>query len=205
MAVRIPFRGDSVMMGAAACLLVIAYLGLGSPCSSCWSAISRLASASPAILFPRRPLVSPASASRCRDGRLLRAFGGSLLPLRWYHPDFVRSGGARTAGLGLRGAVVAVGGLAVGLFGLAGCGCARSQRGSRARAARVAEIARRAGRRRGDGRGVRRILTDSGVFGLIVLAPLIYGLLYPQPYLGQVLRGIRSRSSIRTARSSAAI
>ena len=29
-----------------------------------------------------------------------------------------------------------------------------------------------------------------GVFGLIVLAPLLYGALYPQPYLGQVLRGI---------------
>lgn len=36
----------------------------------------------------------------------------------------------------------------------------------------------------------RRILTDRGAFGLIVLAPLIYGVLYPQPYLGQVLRGI---------------
>ena len=28
----------------------------------------------------------------------------------------------------------------------------------------------------------------TGVFSLIVLAPLIYGLLYPQPYLGQLLR-----------------
>ena len=37
---------------------------------------------------------------------------------------------------------------------------------------------------------IRRILNDRGVFGLIVLAPIIYGLLYPQPYLGQLLRGI---------------
>jgi ABC-2 type transport system permease protein len=35
---------------------------------------------------------------------------------------------------------------------------------------------------------VRQIVTDSGVFGLIVLAPLIYGVFYPQPYLGQLLR-----------------
>ena len=35
---------------------------------------------------------------------------------------------------------------------------------------------------------LRRILNDRGVFGLIVLAPIIYGLLYPQPYLGQLLR-----------------
>ena len=37
---------------------------------------------------------------------------------------------------------------------------------------------------------MRRILNDRGVFGLIVLAPVIYGVLYPQPYLGQLLRDI---------------
>ncbi len=40
------------------------------------------------------------------------------------------------------------------------------------------------------GNEVRRILADRSVLGLIVLAPLAYGALYPQPYLGQVLRGI---------------
>ena len=40
------------------------------------------------------------------------------------------------------------------------------------------------------GNEVQRVLSDRGVLGLIVLAPLIYGALYPQPYLGQVLRGI---------------
>ena len=40
------------------------------------------------------------------------------------------------------------------------------------------------------GNEVQRILGDRGVLGLIVLAPLAYGALYPQPYLGQVLRGI---------------
>ena len=37
---------------------------------------------------------------------------------------------------------------------------------------------------------MRLVVNDSGVFGLIVLAPLIYGLLYPQPYLGQLLRDL---------------
>jgi ABC-2 type transport system permease protein len=36
----------------------------------------------------------------------------------------------------------------------------------------------------------RRVLADRTSFGLIVLAPVIYGLLYPQPYLGQLLRSI---------------
>ena len=36
----------------------------------------------------------------------------------------------------------------------------------------------------------RRVLGDQGVFSMIVLAPIIYGLFYPQPYLGQLLRDI---------------
>src|SRR5262249_8881490 len=36
----------------------------------------------------------------------------------------------------------------------------------------------------------QRILGDRSVLSLIVLAPLLYGALYPQPYLGQVLRSI---------------
>ncbi|HXZ16753.1 MAG TPA: ABC transporter permease, partial [Roseiarcus sp.] len=37
---------------------------------------------------------------------------------------------------------------------------------------------------------LKAVLTDSGIVGLIVLAPLLYGLLYPQPYLGQLLRDL---------------
>ena len=35
-----------------------------------------------------------------------------------------------------------------------------------------------------------RALRDRGAFGLLVLAPIIYGVLYPQPYLGQLVRAI---------------
>ena len=35
-----------------------------------------------------------------------------------------------------------------------------------------------------------RILKTPTAFGLIVLAPMIYGALYPQPYLGQLVRKI---------------
>ncbi len=34
------------------------------------------------------------------------------------------------------------------------------------------------------------MLTDRGVKGLMVLAPLLYSVFYPQPYLGQTLRHI---------------
>ena len=33
-------------------------------------------------------------------------------------------------------------------------------------------------------------MTDPGIAGMIILAPLLYGLLYPQPYLGQLLRNL---------------
>ncbi len=36
----------------------------------------------------------------------------------------------------------------------------------------------------------RRALRNRGALGLIVLAPIIYGALYPQPYLGQLIRAI---------------
>ena len=51
---------------------------------------------------------------------------------------------------------------------------------------------------------VQRILGDRSILGLIVLAPLAYGALYPQPYLGQVLRGIPIAVVDRIKRSSAA-
>ncbi|HEX9447287.1 MAG TPA: ABC transporter permease, partial [Dongiaceae bacterium] len=37
---------------------------------------------------------------------------------------------------------------------------------------------------------IRRILGDRGVKGLMVMGPLLYGVFYPQPYLGQTLRHI---------------
>src|SRR5262245_5951261 len=36
----------------------------------------------------------------------------------------------------------------------------------------------------------RRVLSTPGAFGLLIMAPLLYGVLYPQPYLNQILRNI---------------
>ncbi|HEX3400987.1 MAG TPA: ABC transporter permease [Acetobacteraceae bacterium] len=36
----------------------------------------------------------------------------------------------------------------------------------------------------------RRVLSDRGVFGLFVLAPALYAVFYPQPYLGQIVRDV---------------
>ena len=36
----------------------------------------------------------------------------------------------------------------------------------------------------------RRVICDRGVLGLFVLAPVLYAVFYPQPYLGQIVRNI---------------
>src|SRR5262249_4679598 len=36
----------------------------------------------------------------------------------------------------------------------------------------------------------RRVLATPGAFGLLIIAPLLYGVFYPQPYLNQILRKI---------------
>ena len=36
----------------------------------------------------------------------------------------------------------------------------------------------------------RRVLATRGAFSLMILAPLVYGVYYPQPYLTQILRKI---------------
>ena len=36
----------------------------------------------------------------------------------------------------------------------------------------------------------RRVLRDRAAFGLFVLGPILYGVLYPQPYLGQLVRAV---------------
>jgi ABC-2 type transport system permease protein len=36
----------------------------------------------------------------------------------------------------------------------------------------------------------RRVVADRGVFSMVILAPVFYGIFYPQPYLGQLVRKI---------------
>ncbi len=187
---QIPFRGDSVLMGAAACLLLIAYLSVGALFQLVVQNLALGLSltaifCSPAFGFAGVgfPLLGMGAFAR---------FWGALLPLRWYIQILFDQ-----AVRGLPASVSAqpfavLGGLAILFFGLGWL--------------RLRAIARRAPRRaveaeidepkRGNGVGAamvaecRRVLNDRSAFSLIVLAPVLYGLLYPQPYLGQVLRDI---------------
>ena len=119
-------------------------------------------------------------------------FWGDLLPLRWYIEIlFDQAVRGLPASVSVQPFAV-LGGLAVGLSALAWLRLRSIAPEIETYHAPAAPPVAYAPPPRGVGASLvaelRLVVTDSGVFGLIVLAPLIYGLLYPQPYLGQLLR-----------------
>ncbi len=187
----VPFRGDSVLIGAAASVLVMAYLSLG--------ALLQLLVGNLAVGMSLTAIFCNPAFGFAGVGFPLLAMGdfpriwGTLLPLRWYIQILFDQ-----AVRGLPPATsiepfAILSAIAILLFGLGwlrlGSVAARPSK-------REAEPAPIEGAAMGSGIGgamvveCRRILADRGVLGLIVLAPLIYGALYPQPYLGQLLRKI---------------
>jgi ABC-2 type transport system permease protein len=185
---HIPFRGDSIIMGAAACVLVIGYLALG--------AFLQLLTRNLALgLSLTGILCSPAFGFAGVGFPILAMNGfahvwGALLPLRWYVQILFDQ-----AVRGLPPSVSAepfaiLGGLAVTLFGLAWWRLAAIARAS-IRAEPEPPLPQIAPPRGIGGAMVGeicRVLNDRGTLSLIVLAPILYGVLYPQPYLGQLLR-----------------
>jgi ABC-2 type transport system permease protein len=186
----IPFRGDSVLMGAAACLLVIAYLSLGSLLQLLTRELATGLSltaifCNPAFGFAGVgfPLLAMGAFAR---------FWGDLLPLRWYVQILFDQA---VRGLPASSSVepfIILGALAAVFFGLSWLRLGAIARTATRRSPEPAPAPALAGVGVGDAMfaEMRRVLNDRGVFGLIVMAPVIYGILYPQPYLGQLLRKI---------------
>jgi len=188
---QIPFRGDPVLMGAAACLLLIAYLSIG--------ALFQLLVRNLALGLTLTAIFCSPAFGFAGVGFPLFGMGGfarvwgSMLPLRWYIQILFDQ-----AVRGLPAPVSAqpfaiLGALAVAAFALAWLrlGAIAKEAPAPAGGRPAAEIVPS-----GPGVGAamfaefRRVMADRGAFGLIVLGPIIYGFLYPQPYLGQVLRDI---------------
>ena len=187
---EVPFRGNSVLMGASACLLVIAYLSVGAMFQLLVRNLALGLSltaifCSPAFGFAGVgfPLLGMGAFAR---------FWGTLLPLRWYIQILFDQ-----AVRGLPPPVsvepfAVLGGLAAIYFGV---GWMRLRALARRAPQHVSEPpAPEEPVSVGIGSAMfaecRRVLGDRSALGLIVLAPVLYGLLYPQPYLGQVLRHI---------------
>lgn len=186
----IPFRGDALMMLGAACLFVLAYQSLGA-------LLQLLVGNLPLGLSLTGIIVSPAFGYAGVGFPAIGMEGfarhwGELLPLRWYIQILFDQAarGAPVAASAVSFAILAA--MAIVLFTLAWLRL-RSLAQRPAPTARPNEPAIPAGPPGLGGAFVaewRRVLADRSVLGLFLIAPLLYGIYYPQPYLGQLLRDV---------------
>ena len=185
------FRGDVVMMAAAAALFVIGYLSLGALLQLVTQNLLTGLSATGII-------VSPAFGFAGVGFPVLgmNAFSqvyAALLPLRWYESILFGQAARGVPVTDSAPGFAALAGLAVLYLVLS--------------VYRLNAIRKRLPRVRPQvevpdvgpvGRGLvanvtaewRRVLANRGAFGLFVLAPVFYGVFYPQPYLTQILRDV---------------
>jgi ABC-2 type transport system permease protein len=185
----VSFRGDPVLVAAAACLLIIAYLSFGSLLVLLTQVLPTGLSLIAVFCNPAFGFAGvgfPVSAM----GTFAQAWG-AVLPLRWYlQVLFDQAARGLPPSDSVRPFAI-LAGLACLYFALA---LARLHAVANAPARHEAEPAPLIQSARGVGVAMlneaRRILADRSVMGLIVLAPILYGALYPQPYLGQLLRSI---------------
>jgi ABC-2 type transport system permease protein len=187
----VTFRGDSLIMGAAACLLIIAYLAVGS--------FFQLLVRELATGMSLTALICNPAFGFAGVGFPLIAMGefprlwGDALPLRWYMQILFDQAVRGLPPASSVQPLLALGVLALGFFALSWL---RLRSIVRTASSHPPEEVPAGDAMVSPGVGMamvaemRRVLNDRGVLGLIVLAPLIYGALYPQPYLGQVLRHI---------------
>jgi ABC-2 type transport system permease protein len=189
LAFHLQFRGDPVMTAISALLLVAGYLALGALFQVLMKDLASGLSLTGIICSPAFGFAGIGFPVLGMSG-FAKAWG-SALPLRWYL-QILFDQAAR--GLPTSNSVrpfMILAGLACLYFALAWVRL-RAIANAPPRSEETPVIRLRYGRGVAIAMGneVQRILGDRGVLGLIVLAPLAYGALYPQPYLGQVLRGI---------------
>jgi ABC-2 type transport system permease protein len=187
---QITFRGDLPLMIAAGSLLIIAYLALGA-------LLQLLARDLPTGLGLAGLIASPAFgyAGVGFPTIGMNAFAqtwSAILPLRWYMAVLL---GQAARGLPVSDSAVpfaVLAGLAVLFAGLALLRMASLTRKGWFETAQPAEQPEAEETPRGIGGAFkaewRRVLGARSAFTLLFLAPLVYGVYYPQPYLNQILR-----------------
>jgi ABC-2 type transport system permease protein len=186
----IPFRGDAALIVLAAFLFIAAYLGL----AALLVLLTRnLALGLSLVGIICSPAFGFAGVGFPVLGMPAFAHGWSaILPLRWYIQILFDQGarGAPVADSAL--ALAALAALAIVCCGGAWLRLTNIARNPPARTALpgAPPAVRSDGLLAAIGGELRRILGDPGIAGLMIMAPLIYGAFYPQPYLGQTLRDL---------------
>jgi ABC-2 type transport system permease protein len=186
----VAFKGSLPMMIVAASLFLISYLALGA-------LLQLLVRDLATGLGLTGIVVSPAFGYAGVGFPLLgmNAFAsvwGAILPLRWYMAVLL---GQAARGLPLSDSAPAFAALAAlaALYTLLAFLRLRSIAKSTVPAIAASPLPPTAPPRGAGGAFVaewRRVLALRGAFILLVLAPLVYGIYYPQPYLNQILRKI---------------
>jgi ABC-2 type transport system permease protein len=187
---QISFRGDVPMMVAAGSLLIVAYLSLG--------ALLQLVAGDLATGLGLAGLIASPAFGYAGVGFPtigMNAFAhvwSAMLPLRWYMAVLL---GQAARGLPVADSAIpfaALAGLALLYAGLALLRMASLKRKGWFEVARPSDPPDVTQTPRGIGGAFaaewRRVLGTRSAFTLLFLAPLIYGIYYPQPYLNQILR-----------------
>jgi ABC-2 type transport system permease protein len=193
-ALGIAFKGNLPMMVVAASLLIIGYLALGA-------LLQLLVRDLPTGLGLTGLVVSPAFGYAGVGFPLLgmNAFAlswSAILPLRWYMAILL---GQAARGLPLADSarpftVLATLAALYSLFAIFRLRAVGPGMAARTAAAEPMPVVRAQASTQGIGGAFaaewRRMLGTRGAFITLVLAPLVYGVYYPQPFLNQVLRKI---------------
>jgi ABC-2 type transport system permease protein len=187
---QIPFKGDLPLMIAAGLLLIIAYLSVG--------ALLQLLAGDLATGLGLAGLIASPAFGYAGVGFPtigMNAFAqvwSTILPLRWYMSVLL---GQAARGLPVSEATVpfaALAGLTLLFAGLALLRMASLKRKGWFETARSAEQPEIDRTQRGIGGTFmaewRLVLGTRSAFSVLFLAPLVYGVYYPQPYLNQILR-----------------
>ena len=186
----IPFKGDVPLLIAAGCLLIIGYLSLGALLQLL---VRDLATGLGLAGLIASPAFGYAGVGFPTIGmNTFAQVWSSILPLRWYMAVLL---GQAARGLPVSDSAVpfaALAGLALLFAILALLRMASLTRSGWFAAPRPAEQPDSEPAPRGVGGAFaaewRRVLGTRSAFTLLFLAPLIYGIYYPQPYLNQILR-----------------
>jgi ABC-2 type transport system permease protein len=184
----VSFRGDSFLLGISATLLIWAYLCIGGLFQLLVRNLAFGLSLTGIFCSPAFGFVGVGFPLLAMSG-FARSWG-DLLPLRWYMQILSDQAARGVPAVHSIEPLAILAGLTLVYFALATLRLRTVARRPPPAEPAAAESAVRPGIAGAFGAEYRRALGDRGAFGLLVLAPIIYGALYPQPYLGQLVRAI---------------
>jgi ABC-2 type transport system permease protein len=187
-AFEVSFRGDSLLLGVGASLLIWAYLCVGALFQLLVRNLAFGLSLTGIVCSPAFGFVGVGFPLLAMSG-FARSWG-DLLPLRWYMQVLSDQAARGVPPEHSVEPLAILGGLTMIYFALAVLRLRTVARKPLPQEAEPAEPSVRRGLIGAFAAEYRRALAERGAFGLMVLAPVIYGAFYPQPYLGQIVRAI---------------